>query len=160
MHLKSTAQSMYILLSQRATWLCAWDGSSLGNLLWAFPIESWGKVWACYRSREPEDSEIKRRISFAHQPQEYLALWVTLDNCEEMEECTFGPEGMSIRREDSRCSFSFWAMDLMGSGYDCSQWHPCLPFLLSSALDITMTYFFWFYQLLLRSLDSSNWCRG
>lgn len=98
MNLKSTAESMFILLSDRATWLCTGDGSSLGNLLVAFSIESWGKVRACYRGREPEDSEIERRISFAHQPQEYLALPVTLESCGEVEECTFGAEGMSIRR--------------------------------------------------------------
>lgn len=73
-------------------------------ILGAFSIKSWGKVWACYRGRELEDSEIERRISFTHQPQEYLALWVTLETCEEVEECTFGAERsirmvlMSIRR--------------------------------------------------------------
>lgn len=79
-------------------WLCIYDESSLGSLLGAFSIEPWGKVWACYRGRDPEDSEIERKMSFAHQPQEYLTLWVTLESCEEVEECTFGAEEMCIRR--------------------------------------------------------------
>lgn len=139
MNLKSTAQSVFILLSEREVWLCTRDGSSLGSLLETFSVESWGKAWACYRGREPEDSEIERRISFAHQPREYLALWVTLESCEEVEECTFGAEGMSIWK--GRYKKQLLKLFILSSGYDCSQWNPCLPFLLSNALDIIMTYF-------------------
>lgn len=73
-------------------------------------------MWACYRAREPEDSEIERRISFAHQPQEYLNLWVTLESCEEVEECTFGAEEMSIRR--GRFKMQLLKLFILSNGSD------------------------------------------
>lgn len=126
MNLKSTAQSVFILFSEREVWLCTHDGSSLGSLLGTFSVESWGKAWACYRVREPQDSEIERRISFAHQPREYLALWVTLESCEEVEECTFGAEGMSIRK--GRYKKQLLKLFILSSGYDCSHEIPVSPF--------------------------------
>lgn len=67
---------------------CSLAGSCLGNLLGAFSIELWGMAWACCRGREAEDSAIERTVSFAHQPQDYLALRVALGSClcEELEE--------------------------------------------------------------------------
>lgn len=46
------------------------------------------KGLGCCRGREAEDSAIERTISFAHQPQDYLALRVALGSClcEELEE--------------------------------------------------------------------------
>lgn len=120
MNLKSAAQSVFILLSERETWLCTCDGSSLG----AFSIESWGKVWAYYTGREPEDNEFERKISFAHQPQEYLALWVTLESCEEVEECTFGAEGMSIRK--GRFKKQLLKLFIMSNGSE-GKWVWLLP---------------------------------
>lgn len=76
MNLKSTAQSVFILLSERDTrGSCSLSGSCSGSLLGPFSIELQGEVWVCCRGREAEESEIKGTISFAHQSQDYLAIF-------------------------------------------------------------------------------------
>lgn len=58
MNQKSTAQAVFILLSQREMCcFCSFSGSCLGSLLGAFSIELQEKLWACCRGRKAEDSE-------------------------------------------------------------------------------------------------------
>lgn len=65
MNLKSTALSVFILLSERvARLLLPWPG----NLLGAFLVELHIKVQACCKTREAEDVEAKGTVPFAHQP--------------------------------------------------------------------------------------------